>query len=256
MEELTLDLGPDKKVYFASDFHLGAPDHQQSLVREKKVIRWLASIENSAAAIFLVGDIFDFWFEYKHVIPKGHVRFQGKLAEICDKGIPIFFFHGNHDMWMKDYFQEELGIRIYENQIQLKVNSKRLMVGHGDGLGPGDSIYKLIKKVFRNKIAQWAFKWLHPNLGMALAHAWSSKSRIRNNLNGDPFKEKDEWLFRYCKEIESNTHHDYYIFGHRHLPLNMPVSSNSHYINLGEWIHHSTYAVFDGHRLELKEFEG
>ncbi len=244
-----------KHIYFASDFHFGAPNQVQSRERELKVVQWLSTIETTAAAIFLVGDIFDFWFEYNHVIPKGFVRFQGKIASLADKGIPIIFFSGNHDMWMANYFKEEFGVQVFHENQEYVVSGKKLMVGHGDGLGPGDYQYKFLKKVFRNKICQWAFRWLHPNVGMAIAQAWSSKSRISNLKYDESFLGGGEWLWTYCREVEKASHHDYYIFGHRHLPLDLEVGPGSRYINLGEWINHFTYAVFDGTKVELRKFE-
>lgn len=249
------NLPEGKYLYFASDFHLGAPDRNSSLERESRIIRWLSSVEGTAAAIFLVGDIFDFWFEYRHVIPKGFIRFQGKIASIVDKGIPVIFFSGNHDMWMAGYFKEELGISVYHEPQQYIVNNVKLMVGHGDGLGPGDQQYKVLKKIFRNKACQWAFRWLHPNVGIAIAHAWSGRSRISNKKYDEAFLGEGEWLWTYCRELEKQEHYDYYIFGHRHLPLDLEVGPNSRYINLGEWIKHNTYAVFDGKKVELKEFK-
>lgn len=216
----------------------------------------MSDIEETAGGIFLVGDIFDFWFEYRHVVPKGFIRFQGKLAELVDNGIPLTFFSGNHDMWMADYFSEELGIPVYHEPRRYLINNVKVLLGHGDGLGPGDYRYKVLKRIFRNSACQWAFRWLHPNVGMAIAHAWSGKSRISNREFDEKFLGDDEWLWNYCKEIESKEHHDYYIFGHRHLPLDLEVGTNSRYINLGEWMNHNTYAVFDGEKFELKTYTG
>ncbi|NVJ85836.1 MAG: UDP-2,3-diacylglucosamine diphosphatase [Algoriphagus sp.] len=246
----------DKKLFFASDFHLGAPNEQESLDREQKIIRWLDQIQDEAAAIFLVGDIFDFWFEYKEVIPKGFIPFISKIHQLREKKIPILFFTGNHDLWMKDYFTEQLGIPVYHHPIEIVVNEKRILVGHGDGLGPGDKKYKLLKKVFTNPLAQWLFRWFHPDLGIKLAKAWSSSSRISNiEKNENHFLGEDEWLWQYCKEIEKRKHHDFYIFGHRHLPLELEVGKNSTYYNLGEWVSQYTYLEFDGHKAKLLRFE-
>lgn len=245
-----------KKLYFASDFHLGAPSKQGSLEREKKIVRWLDMVKQDAHTIFLLGDIFDFWFEYKHAIPKGYIRLQGKLAELTDSGIPVVFFTGNHDMWMFDYFTKEINIPIYRKPIVLDVANKRLLIGHGDGLGPGDYAYKFLKKVFESKVCQWLFARLHPNFGIGIANFWSRKSRISNaKKDEDTFKDEKEFLWQYCKEIEAKKHHDYYIFGHRHLPLDLEVGDNSRYFNLGEWVNHYTYGVFDGDKFELKIFE-
>ena len=247
----------NKKIYFASDFHLGVPDYERSLIREKRIISWLDSIRNDAHSIYLLGDIFDFWFEYKYTVPKGYVRLLGKLAELRDSGIPVFFFTGNHDLWMFDYFPRELSIQIYNDPQVLHVGAQKLLIGHGDGLGPGDKTYKLLKRYFfSNKFAQWLFHWLHPNIGMWVANTWSKKSRIANTRKeGEKFYgEGGEWLYIYCQEQERKNHHDYYVFGHRHLPLTMKITGESTYVNLGEWVNFNTFAVYDGTKVELKTF--
>jgi len=245
-----------RKVYFASDFHLGAPNADASRDREQKIVRWLDVARQDAAAIFLVGDIFDFWFEYRHAIPKGFIRLQGKLAEITDAGIPVLFFTGNHDMWMFDYFPKELNIPILRHPISTSIGGKTFYIGHGDGLGPGDHTYKLLKKVFNNKACQWLFARIHPNLGIGVANLWSRKSRISNIKKDESFLGEDEWLMQYCREVEAQQHHDFYVFGHRHLPLDLPIGQNSRYVNLGEWVNYCTYGVYDGENLKLETFEG
>lgn len=246
----------NKKLFFASDFHLGVPDKNSSLAREKKIVRWLNTIKEEAHTIFLVGDIFDFWFEYAHAIPKGFVRLQGKLAELTDSGISVKIFTGNHDMWMFDYFPQEFNIPVYREPQRLEVNNKVLYIGHGDGLGPGDRTYKLLKKVFQNPLCQWLFARLHPNLGLTIANYWSRQSRISSSGVDDSFKgEENEWLFQYALAMEKESHHDFYVFGHRHLPLDMKVNANSRYINLGEWVNYSPYGVFDGKDFKLLTFE-
>jgi UDP-2,3-diacylglucosamine hydrolase len=252
---MKVTLPPNKKIYFASDFHLGVPDHASSLIREKRIIAWLDSIKHDAHSIYLLGDIFDFWFEYKHTVPKGYIRLLGKLAEIRDSGIPIIFFTGNHDMWMFDYFPKELNIPIYREPILLEVGNQRLLIGHGDGLGPGDFTYKFLKQFFNSKICQWLFARIHPNLGMTIAHTWSRRSRISNIKKEEKFNgEEGEFLWVYCSELEKKQHHDYYVFGHRHLPLTLKVSENSTYINLGEWVSFNTYAEYNGTNVDLKTF--
>lgn len=250
-----LQVTTDKSIFFASDFHLGAPNSELSREREKKIVRWLDSIQEEAGMIFLVGDIFDFWFEYRHAIPKGYVRFLGKLAELRDAGIPIIFFSGNHDMWMFDYFPQELDIPIYRNPQSWLINGTSFLVGHGDGLGPGDHVYKVIKKVFRNPLSQWLFARLHPNFGIGLASSLSRRSRSMKDGKEDEYLGDEEWLVQYCHTIEKKTHYDYYIFGHRHLPLDVRLNAQSRYINTGDWIKFFTYACFDGKNLELKTFE-
>lgn len=244
-----------KKIYFASDFHLGAPNKDSSLKREKLIVKWLEEVSKDAAEIFLVGDVFDFWYEYKHAIPKGHVRIQGKIAELTDRGIKIHYFIGNHDMWAFNYFEEELGVKMYRDSAEFEWSGKKFLIGHGDGLGPGDYGYKFIKKVFANPILQWAFGWIHPNIGIGIANFWSQTSRKANHGTDEVFLgEENEWLATYCRDVLKTKYYDYFIFGHRHLPLDIKVGETSRYINLGEWVNYSTYAIFDGNNLELKEY--
>jgi UDP-2,3-diacylglucosamine hydrolase len=247
---------PGKKIYFASDFHLGVPSFELSLAREKKIVRWLDSIKHDAEEIYLVGDIFDFWWEYKYTIPKGQTRLLGKIAELTDGGIPVHFFTGNHDLWMKDYFIQELGVTVNHDPIKKKHNNKSFLIGHGDGLGPGDGWYKFLKKCFKNPFLIWCFKTLHPNFGFWIARRSSKRSRITTGDSDKHFLGDDnEWLMTYCKEQLKKEHTDFFIFGHRHLPLDLKASETSRYINLGEWINYCSYAVFDGNNVELKTFE-
>ena len=250
----SITLLPGKKAYFASDFHLGTPTPEKSIARERAVVAWLEAVRHDAGVIFLVGDVFDFWFEYKRAVPKGFIRLQGKLAELSDAGIPIILFTGNHDMWMRDYFTAELGIPVYRKPRVYEINGKQLYIGHGDGLGPGDATYKRLKVLFESGLARRIFRWVHPDLGIRLAHAWSRSSRISNQeKDEEKFLGQDrEWLFQYCLAIEKQVHHDLYIFGHRHLPLDLVVSPESRYINLGEWVNARTYGIFDGQLFELK----
>lgn len=246
-----------KKIYFASDFHLGAPNLSASQQREQKILRWLRSIEQDAEAIFLVGDIFDFWFEYKTVVPKGAVRLLGKLAELSDRGIDIHFFVGNHDIWMFDYFPTELGITVHHAPLQITLKGKQFFIAHGDGLGPSDYSYKRLKKIFTNRLCQWLFRWLHPDIGVRLANYSSSASRTAQT-EPEYFLGKDkEWLLLYSNyKLQQFPETDYFIFGHRHLPLDILLENQkSRYLNLGEWFNHCTYVEFDGHHLELKTFE-
>jgi len=246
-----------KKIYFASDFHLGVPTFELSLAREKKIVRWLDSIKSTAQEIYLVGDIFDFWWEYKYTVPKGQTRLLGKIAEITDSGIPVHFFTGNHDLWMKDYFKQELNVQVHHEPIEKTYNNKLFFVGHGDGLGPGDNWYKFLKKCFTNRFLIWCFNRLHPNLGFWIARRSSKRSRITTGDSDKHFLgEENEWLMSFSKEELKKRHVDYFIFGHRHLPLDLKISDTSRYINLGEWINYCTYAVYDGEKLELKTFEG
>ena len=248
---------PGKKIYFASDFHLGVPTFELSLAREKKIVRWLDSIKSTAEEIYLVGDIFDFWWEYKYTVPKGQTRLLGKIAEITDSGVKVHFFTGNHDLWMKDYFVQELGVTVNHEPIKKTYTNNTFFIGHGDGLGPGDNWYKFLKKCFLNPFLIWCFKILHPNFGFWIARRSSKRSRI---VTGDSDKhflgEENEWLMTFCKDHIKKEHIDFFVFGHRHLPLDLKISDTSRYVNLGEWINYCTYAEFDGTTLELKKFEG
>lgn len=251
-----MNLEKGKKIYFASDFHLGAPDYASSLEREKLLVDWLDAIKKDAAELYLVGDVFDFWFEYKTAVPKGFVRLLGKLAEIADSGIKIHYFTGNHDMWVFDYLPKEIGLTIYRSPIHASYNGKKFLIGHGDGLGPGDKGYKFIKKVFANPLCQWLFARLHPNFGIRLANFWSGKSRIHTGSSDEKFLGEDkEWLIIYCKEVLQKEAIDYFIFGHRHLPLDIQLNANSRYVNLGEWMNYRSYAVFDGTDLKLLYYQ-
>ncbi len=236
----------NKKIYFLSDFHLGAPNYNSSLEREKKIVAFLTSIQEDAAEIFIDGDIFDFWYEYKTTVPKGYVRLLGKLAELTDGGIKVHVFTGNHDMWMSGYFEKELNIPVYHNPKTFTWGSKKFLIGHGDGLGPGDHGFKFIKKIFRNKLCQWLFGQLHPSWGMGLANYLSRKSREKTGTSDEVFFGEKEWLIIYCREMLAKEHFDYFIFGHRHLPIDHRLSETSRYINLGDWIRYFTYATFDG----------
>lgn len=249
----------DKKIYFLSDFHLGAPDAASSLEREKKIVSFLEEIRTDASAIFIVGDMFDFWYEYRTVVPKGYVRLLGKLAELSDQGIALHFFVGNHDMWMKDYLTKEFNMPVYFEPKVFVLGGRKFLVGHGDGLGPGDSGYKALKKVFRNPVCQWLFGAMPPFMGVGLANYFSRKSRAATGKNEEVFLgEENEWLIAYSKEVLEKQHYDYLVFGHRHLPIDFTLQSaedgekrTSRYINLGDWISYYTYAVFDGQHLRL-----
>ena len=256
MANLTIEVNKDKKIYFASDFHLGIAGipRKKEIEREKKIIRWLESIEQDAQAVFLVGDIFDFWYEYHHAIPKGFIRFMGKISSMIDKGIQVYFFTGNHDIWMFKYFQEELGITVFDEPVELRLNNTDMLVAHGDGLGPGDTFYKILKKIFTNSITQWLFKWLHPDIGIGLAKRWSKSSRISKKGLDEKFLGEKEFLIQYSRKKELQKHRDYYVFGHRHMPLEIQLDEHTMYFNLGEWVNNFSYGVFDGSTFALKYF--
>jgi UDP-2,3-diacylglucosamine hydrolase len=243
------------KIYFASDFHLGTDSYGPSRDREARLVRWFDSIKHDAAELFLMGDVFEFWFEYKTVIPRGYIRFLGKLAELTDAGVKLYLFKGNHDMWMFNYFTEQLGATIISNELVIERGGKKFYLHHGDGLGPGDNSYKLLKKVFRSALCQWLFARLHPNFGIGIAGAWSQGSREAHLKKPDLKTGEHEWLVIYSRELLKTTHYDYFIYGHRHMPMQVQLAPTSVYINLGEWLTFNSYAVFDGHELKLQYFE-
>ena len=252
-----MQLPPNKKVYFLSDFHLGVPTPEKSLEREKLIVRFLGEAQKDAHAIFIVGDMFDFWYEYRKVVPKGHVRLLGKLAELSDAGIQLHFFVGNHDMWMKNYLQQELNMPVYFEPKTFTINGCRFYIGHGDGLGPGDRGYKALKKVFRSPLCQWLFGLLPPAIGVGTANYFSRKSRNAQDHVEEVFLgEEKEWLLIYSREVSQKEPFDFFVFGHRHLPIDYRLSEKSRYINLGEWMNFQTYAVFDGSTMTLKSFTG
>ena len=231
-------------IFFASDFHLGVPNYEKSREREDRIINWLNSVEDRMTELFLVGDVFDFWFEYKHVAPRGHVRLLGKLAELSDKGIPIHFFKGNHDMWTFGYLEQEIGLKVYDGDIQIERQGKKIYIGHGDGNGPGDRAYKFMKAFFRSSFCQWLFARLHPNLGMGIANYWSKKSRLANMEKDETYYGEKEALWQFVQEEQQKSAQDYYIFGHRHLPLDLKLEDGARYVNLGDWVFYNTCLLY------------
>jgi len=244
----------NKKIYFLSDAHLGINGKLPSLQREKMLIKWLDNIKSQAGGIYLLGDIFDFWFEYKDVVPKGYTRLFGKLSELTDSGIKVFYVTGNHDMWDHKYFEKELNLKVYSEPVEKWIGDKYFMVGHGDGLGPDDKSYKIMKKTFQSKISRKIFSFFHPRIGISLANYLSRISR--NNNVDEVFKGEDkEQLVLYCKYKLTQKHYDFFVFGHRHLPLSILVGNNSLYVNTGDWIKTFSYAVFDGQNMNLEYFD-
>lgn len=244
-----------KQIFFASDLHLGTPNFSESLSREKEFVSWLNHIMPNCKELFLVGDIFDFWFDYKTAVPKGFVRVLGKLAAFTDAGIPVHYFMGNHDMWLNGYFEKELGFTIHTDNYFFENNGVKFLVGHGDGKGPKDYKYKLLKKIFRNPLCKFLFKWIHPDIGMALAQYLSNRSRYGNEFVEEKFLgEEKEWLIQYVKRKHPRVNANYYIFGHRHLALEHEIDKKTTYINLGDWLHYKSYACFDGQETKLLYF--
>jgi len=258
-KKMKIELQPNKKIYFASDQHFGAPTPESSKPREAKFLAWLDEIKHDAQVLFLMGDLFDFWHEWKYVVPKGYVRILGKLAELKDSGIDIYFFVGNHDLWMKDYLEEEIGIPVFFEKQYYEISGKNFLLAHGDGLGPGDKGYKRMKKLFTNPIAQWFFKWLHPDIAMKIAVYFSTKNKMISGVEDMKFLGEDkEFLILYSKEKLKSEKIDYFVYGHRHLPmiLDLKIDENAaNYVNLGDWISYFTYGVFDGEEFIIEEYK-
>lgn len=246
-----------KDIFFASDFHLGAGNREAYRERELRIIRWLdQEVAPRAAALYLLGDTFDCWFEYRKVVPRGFTRFLGRLAELTGAGIPVYLFTGNHDMWMFGYLEEELGLEVIRRPLIREWSGKRFLLGHGDGLGPADHGYKRLKKILSHPAAQRAYSWLHPNFGLALAQHFSASSRKRKEGPAHFLGEQEEWLLQYCERKADLLGVDYFLFGHRHLPISYLLSNgSSRYINLGDWLQYFSYAVWDGKALGLHFFE-
>ena len=251
-----MEIAQGKNIYFASDQHFGAPTPALSAPREQAFVAWLDHIKKDAAAVFLLGDLFDFWFEYKTVVPKGFVRVLGKLAELSDAGIPLHFFVGNHDMWMRDYLEKELNCRVYFTPQEFTLGEKSFLIAHGDGLGPHDYGYKRMKKIFKNPFFQWCFRWIHPDWGMRLGHYLSVKNKLISGEEDAVFLGNDEeWLTQYAQRKYSQKPRDFFVFGHRHIPLDIRLNPQARYINLGDWIQHFTYATFDGNTMTLNTWK-
>lgn len=251
-----LKLDQKKKIYFASDAHLGAPTIHNPREHEKRFVAWLDSIKSSAREIYLMGDIFDFWFEYRHAVPRGHTRFLGKLAELTDMGIPVHFFTGNHDIWIFDYLPAETGVTVHTEPYLPIIDNKQFFLAHGDGLTAYEKNYSRLKAIFTNRLAQKLFSWLHPDIGVSLARFWSRKSRENNqNTDSATFKgEENEWLIEFAKKKLQSRHFDFFVFGHRHVAIDLPLNPKSRIIYLGDWINIFSYAEWDGEKLSLKYF--
>lgn len=245
-------MAENDKIYFASDFHLGLPAGSSPLEREKKVVTWLQSIVNDAKEIYLLGDIFDYWWEYKLVVPRGFTRFLGTAAAITDSGIPIHFFTGNHDMWVSDYLSSECGFILHTRPITTIFNGKKFHLAHGEGLGTRDIGYKILLSIFRNKPLRAMYSALHPSIGVGIGHRWSLNSRLGKGSTKEFLGEEKEDLIRYARSVLENDKIDYFIFGHRHLAMKYKLQQESEIVFLGDWIKNGSYAVWDGNALTFR----
>ena len=252
---INIKLNKGKSIYFSSDNHLGAPNSSESIIREKLFVSWLEIIKKDAQVIFLLGDLFDFWFEYYNSVPKGFTRVLGKLAELSDSGIKIYFFVGNHDYWTRDYFTKEIGMEVIKKPTEFKINNKLFFIGHGDGLGPGDFKYKFLKRIFRNPLFIFLFRINYPWFGIPLGKFLSRKNKILSGNNIKFTSKENEMLYHFSMKQLKSKHYDFFIFGHRHLPLKIELDNNSYYYNTGDWINHYSFLHFKDDSLELKYFK-
>ena len=241
-----------KNIYFASDFHLGLPTGSPPLEREKMVVSWLNSVAQDAKEIFLLGDIFDFWWEYKLVVPRGFTRFLGAVSEISDSGIPVHFFTGNHDMWIGDYLSDECGMTIHTSPITTLFDGKKFHLAHGEGLGTTSIGYKILLSIFRNKPLQTMYSTLHPSIGIGIGHRWSLNSRLGKGITKEFLGEEKEDLIRYARSVLEKDKIDYFIFGHRHLAMTYNLLPETEIVFLGDWIKNGSYAAWDGKTLSFK----
>lgn len=243
------------KIYFLSDAHLGSKSHPDSRETERRLCRWLESVRQDARAIYLLGDIFDYWFEYRHVVPKGYTRLLGKLSELTDSGVEIHFFIGNHDIWLTDYLSVECGLILHFEPLVTEFDGKRFFLAHGDGLGDDSRSFNLLRKIFHSRFLRLCFSAVHPRLTIPLAHAWSNRSRLYGGVQ-EYLGEESEHLILFSKEkLNENPDIDYFIFGHRHILLDLPIGEKSKVVILGDWITYFSFAEFDGEHLTLKRWE-
>lgn len=243
------------KIYFVSDVHLGAPALTNNHQRELKFAHWLDEINDDVSELYLMGDIFDFWWEYKKVVPRGFTRILGRIANLTDRGIPVYFFPGNHDLWVFDYLPSELGVIVHRNEIVREINGKKFFLAHGDGLDADDVGYLRLKKIFTNRNLQWWFSRLHPNFALHIAHKWSKSSRMAKLGKEEEFNVNNDGIYKFAENYLKQESIDYFIFGHRHKMINYQINENSRFVLLGDWISNFSYGVFDGEKFELKKYK-
>lgn len=246
-----------KNIYFLSDAHLGSRAIEHGRTHERRLVNFLDSIKEKAAAVYLLGDMFDFWYEYKLVVPKGYTRFLGKLSELTDRGVEVHYFTGNHDMWCGDYLERECGVTLHRVPLTVEIYGKTFLLAHGDGLGDPDRKFKVLSAIFHSKSCQILFSALHPRWAIEFGLNWAKHSRLKRVDGREPeyMGENKEYLVLYAKEyLKTHDEINYFLFGHRHIELDLMLSRNSRILILGDWINYFSYAVFDGEHMFLEEF--
>jgi len=246
----------DKKTYFISDIHLGSPALNNNLEREKLFVEWLTEAGKDASEIYLLGDIFDFWYEYRKVAPRGFVRTLGKIAELTDNGVDVHFFTGNHDVWVYDYLPSETGVIVHREPYLTTIGDKTFYLAHGDGLDPDDKGYLLLKRLFTSKFTQFLFSRIHPNIAFWFGHQWAKRSRLSKGILPDFVEDVEkEGIVKFARNFICTTPVNYFIFGHRHILLKKELIKDTNILFLGEWFNFFSYAVYDGESVELKKFK-
>ena len=243
-------------IYFASDIHLGAGTAEEAKRTERAFCRWLDMVSKDATEIYLLGDIFDFWFEHRRVAPKGFVRVLGRLAELTDRGVRVVFFAGNHDMWCRDYFEKECGVVLHRQACSVELHGKEFFLAHGDEFSKEGS-FKVLRAIFHSRFLQRCFSAVHPRWALWMGHAWARHSMIKHKVEGDtPFLGVDnEFCVQFAKEyLVKHPQVDCFIFGHRHIDEDFPLGDSSRCIFLGDWISTFAYVVFDGKEIQRKYY--
>ena len=247
----------NKNIYFLSDAHLGSLAIEHGRMQERRLVRFLDSIKHKAAAVYLLGDMFDFWYEWKYTVPKGYTRFLGKISELTDLGVEVHYFTGNHDIWMYGYLEKECGVILHKQPLTTEIYDKVFFLDHGDGLGDPDKNFKIIRRIFHNRTCQRLFSMLHPRWAMAFGLTWAKHSRLKRAEGKEPpyMGEDKECLVLYTKEyMKTHPDVDYFIYGHRHIELDLMLSHKARMIILGDWIRQFSYVIFDGEHLFLSEY--
>ncbi len=246
-----------KNVYFLSDAHLGSRAIKHGRTQERRLVNFLDKIKDKAVAIYFLGDMFDFWYEFKLVVPKGYTRFLGKLSELTDRGIEIHFFVGNHDLWCGDYLEKECGVILHREPLTCEIYGKVFFLAHGDGLGDPDRKFRVLRSIFHSKVLQRLFSALHPRWSVDLGLAWAKHSRLKRVDGKEPsyMGEDKECLVKYAKSyLKEHADINFFVYGHRHIELDLMLSSTARVLILGDWINNFTYAVFDGESIYLENF--
>ena len=246
-----------KPVYFLSDAHLGCLAIHHQRTQERRLVNFLDSIKDKASAIYLLGDIFDFWYEYKTVVPRGYTRLLGKISELTDSGVEVHFFVGNHDLWQNDYLEKECGVQLHHRECTMEINGKVFFLAHGDGLGTRDWKFRCLRAMFHSKICRTLFASIHPRWGMTFGREWARYSQLKHQREGEPQymgEDREELVVFACKYLSTHPEVNYFVFGHRHIEHDMNLEGAARLLIIGDWISRYTFVRFDGNELTMENF--